>query len=154
MNTSNITEPRESSKTRHPKTKPLSDPEQRKRLRFISDTGLQNEFEFVPSQPPQLKPELVRSKKREAAMNDELVYAAGDPSDAMEVYLTDENSATRAEFAPGKEGKQEFEEDLERYLESREEGTLERVLFRYPSKSARAPDLQDPSDGSNSCAYG
>jgi len=46
--------------------------------------------------------------------------------------------ASRAEFKVGKEGKQEFEEDLERYLESREDtkDTLDARVVRNPSASA------------------
>jgi len=89
-------------------------------------------------------------------MNDESMCAAADLAAAVG---GDGNSCF---FQPREQSsrwqrRQEFEEELERYLESREdtEDALERALFRNSSTSAHTHhDLHDPSDGSNNCAYG
>jgi hypothetical protein len=70
-------------------------------------------------------------------MSEELLRAAEALADVVELHLEDGNPGffppTRGEFAAGKEGDQEFEQELELYLESREDttDTLERALGRY-----------------------
>jgi hypothetical protein len=77
-------------------------------------------------------------------MSDELLRAAEELADAVENHLEDGNPGffppTRAEFAAGQEGDQEFKQERELYLESREhtKDTLERALFRYRRVEERA----------------